>query len=84
MKADSVFVDTMNLIGDRAVVFGGSDGAECFSDVFILDLSQFRLTPPKGRDESTYVYLQTPSHGPKFRSMLPLYIVRGSRIPALS
>lgn len=28
----------MNLIGDKAVVYGGSDGVECFSDVFILEL----------------------------------------------
>ena len=30
--------DTMNLVGDKVVVFGGSDGVECFSDVFVLDL----------------------------------------------
>ncbi|CAD6570059.1 MAG: hypothetical protein CYPHOPRED_003727 [Cyphobasidiales sp. Tagirdzhanova-0007] len=29
---------TMNLVGDKVVVFGGSDGVECFSDVFVLDL----------------------------------------------
>jgi hypothetical protein len=57
MKADSVFVDTINLIGDRAVVFGGSDGAECFSDVFILDLSQFRKIAVKPRDEGANFHL---------------------------
>lgn len=31
----------MNLLGDRAIVFGGSDGSECFSDVFVLDLGEF-------------------------------------------
>ncbi|KAL8278979.1 hypothetical protein RQP46_008648 [Phenoliferia psychrophenolica] len=29
---------TMNLVGSKCVVFGGSDGSECFSDVWILDL----------------------------------------------
>ncbi|KAI5479159.1 hypothetical protein MNV49_004019 [Pseudohyphozyma bogoriensis] len=29
---------SMTLVGSKAVVFGGSDGTECFSDVFILDL----------------------------------------------
>lgn len=27
-----------NLIGSKCVIFGGSDGGECFSDIFILDL----------------------------------------------
>lgn len=31
---------SMNLVGDKAVVFGGSDGTECFSDVWVLDLSE--------------------------------------------
>lgn len=35
-------VDTMNLLGNRAIVFGGSDGSECFSDVFVLDLGKLR------------------------------------------
>lgn len=29
---------SMDLVGSRAVVFGGSDGTECFSDVWVLDL----------------------------------------------
>lgn len=37
-----VHTDTMNLVGDKAIIFGGSDGVECFSDVFILDLSASR------------------------------------------
>lgn len=32
---------TMNLVGDKVVVFGGSDGTECFSDVWALDLGEF-------------------------------------------
>ncbi|KNZ55132.1 uncharacterized protein VP01_2759g6 [Puccinia sorghi] len=27
-----------NLIGSKCVIFGGSDGGECFSDIYILDL----------------------------------------------
>lgn len=34
------FTDTMNLVGDKAIVYGGSDGVECFSDVFVLDLGK--------------------------------------------
>jgi hypothetical protein len=30
----------MNLVGSKAVVLGGSDGTECFGDIFILDLGQ--------------------------------------------
>ncbi|KAL1925632.1 uncharacterized protein VTP21DRAFT_515 [Calcarisporiella thermophila] len=30
---------TSNLVGDKWIIFGGSDGHECFSDVNILDLS---------------------------------------------
>ncbi|KAI8088687.1 uncharacterized protein BX664DRAFT_365166 [Halteromyces radiatus] len=29
---------TSNLVKDKLIVFGGSDGHECFSDVFVLDL----------------------------------------------
>lgn len=29
---------SMTRVGDKAVVFGGSDGTECFSDLFLLDL----------------------------------------------
>lgn len=29
-----------NLIGSKCVVFGGSDGGECFSDIHILDLGE--------------------------------------------
>lgn len=36
---------TMNLVGNKAIVFGGSDGAECFGDVFILDLGAWGLFP---------------------------------------
>ncbi|KAJ1542983.1 hypothetical protein HK096_008897, partial [Nowakowskiella sp. JEL0078] len=32
---------TSNLVGSRLVVYGGSDGHECFSDVHILDLTTF-------------------------------------------
>lgn len=31
----------MDLIGNKCLVFGGSDGAECFADVHILDLGMF-------------------------------------------
>ncbi|EFP93285.2 uncharacterized protein PGTG_19332 [Puccinia graminis f. sp. tritici CRL 75-36-700-3] len=27
-----------NLVGSKCIIFGGSDGGECFSDIFILDL----------------------------------------------
>ncbi|OZJ04591.1 hypothetical protein BZG36_02765 [Bifiguratus adelaidae] len=30
---------TSNLVGDKWVIFGGSDGHECFNDVFVLDLA---------------------------------------------
>ncbi|KAG2171465.1 hypothetical protein INT43_009126 [Umbelopsis isabellina] len=30
---------TGNLVGDKYIIYGGSDGHECFSDVHILDLS---------------------------------------------
>lgn len=33
----------MNLIGSKAVIFGGSDGTECFGDLFILDLGEFEF-----------------------------------------
>jgi hypothetical protein len=29
---------TSNLVKDKLIVYGGSDGHECFSDVFVLDL----------------------------------------------
>jgi UDP-N-acetylglucosamine:LPS N-acetylglucosamine transferase len=29
---------TCNLVKDKLIVYGGSDGHECFSDVYILDL----------------------------------------------
>lgn len=32
----------MNLVGGKCVVFGGSDGTECFSDVFVLDLGELQ------------------------------------------
>jgi hypothetical protein len=32
---------TANLVGDKLVVFGGSDGHECFSDVHVCDLSKY-------------------------------------------
>jgi len=31
---------TANLVGDKLVVFGGSDGHECFSDVHVCDLTK--------------------------------------------
>lgn len=31
---------SMNLVGSKLVVFGGSDGTECFSDVWVLDLGE--------------------------------------------
>lgn len=34
---------SMNLIGSKAVIFGGSDGTECFGDLFILDLGEFEF-----------------------------------------
>ncbi|CAO3674013.1 unnamed protein product [Rhizopus stolonifer] len=35
---------TSNLIKNKLVVYGGSDGHECFSDIFILDLQTYRWT----------------------------------------
>lgn len=32
---------SMNLVGSKCVVYGGSDGTECFADVHILDLGEF-------------------------------------------
>lgn len=29
---------SMNLVGSKCIVYGGSDGQECFSDIYILDL----------------------------------------------
>jgi len=34
---------TSNLVGSKLVVYGGSDGHECFSDVYVLDLGKFFL-----------------------------------------
>ena len=34
---------SMDLVGTKAIVFGGSDGTECFSDVWVLDLGELRL-----------------------------------------
>lgn len=31
---------TSNLVKDKLIVYGGSDGHECFSDVFVLDLGK--------------------------------------------
>lgn len=31
---------SMSLVGSKCIVYGGSDGAECFSDVHILDLGE--------------------------------------------
>lgn len=31
---------TTNLVGSKLVVYGGSDGHECFSDVYVLDLGK--------------------------------------------
>jgi hypothetical protein len=35
---------TSNLVGSKLVVYGGSDGHECFSDVHILDLGKCAST----------------------------------------
>ncbi|SCV71171.1 BQ2448_2759 [Microbotryum intermedium] len=35
---------SMTLVGSKAVVFGGSDGTECFSDMFVLDLEALTWT----------------------------------------
>ncbi|ORX59758.1 galactose oxidase [Hesseltinella vesiculosa] len=35
---------TGNLVGHRLVVFGGSDGMECFSDLYVLDLEKCHWT----------------------------------------
>lgn len=32
---------TSNLVGDKLVVYGGSDGHECFNDVHVLDLGEY-------------------------------------------
>ena len=37
----------MNLVGSKAVVFGGSDGTECFSDLWALDLDSLVWTEIK-------------------------------------
>lgn len=34
---------TSNLVKDKLIVFGGSDGHECFSDVHVLDLGKWYL-----------------------------------------
>ncbi|CAG8541413.1 7652_t:CDS:2, partial [Racocetra fulgida] len=34
---------TSNLVGNKLVVYGGSDGHECFDDVFMLDLETIGL-----------------------------------------
>eukprot|EP00835_Amoeboradix_gromovi_P005969 NODE_626_length_5881_cov_0.289519.p2 type:complete len:270 gc:universal NODE_626_length_5881_cov_0.289519:4324-3515(-) len=33
---------TVNLLGSKAILFGGSDGQECFGDTHILDLGSFQ------------------------------------------
>lgn len=38
---------SMNLVGSKCVVFGGSDGTECFSDVHILDLQKMSWSEVK-------------------------------------
>jgi len=35
---------TSNLIGNKVIVFGGSDGHECFSELFVLDLEKNHWT----------------------------------------
>lgn len=35
---------TSNLVKDKLVVFGGSDGHDCFEDIHVLDLSKFCLS----------------------------------------
>ncbi|SCZ99508.1 BZ3500_MvSof-1268-A1-R1_Chr3-1g06047 [Microbotryum saponariae] len=35
---------SMTLVGSKAIVFGGSDGTECFSDMFVLDLEGLTWT----------------------------------------
>ncbi|CAM0142355.1 unnamed protein product [Umbelopsis sp. WA50703] len=37
---------TANLVGDKLVVFGGSDGHDCFSDVHVCDLSKYCFLCP--------------------------------------
>lgn len=37
---------TANLVGDSVVVIGGSDGSECFEDVWVLSLGARRLHSP--------------------------------------
>lgn len=44
---------TMNLVGSKCVIFGGSDGTECFSDVWILDLVRMRWSEVKPEVGST-------------------------------
>ncbi|CAG8815299.1 17510_t:CDS:2, partial [Racocetra persica] len=53
---------TSNLVGNKLVVYGGSDGHECFDDVFMLDLVTMQWevrkvygTPPSGRGYHTTV-----------------------------
>ncbi|CAG8666797.1 19843_t:CDS:2 [Dentiscutata erythropus] len=43
---------TSNLVGNKLVVYGGSDGHECFDDVFMLDLGKWKRE--KQLDQSQY------------------------------
>lgn len=56
---------TANLIGDKMVVFGGSDGHASFADVHVLNLSECRQTsigPPSSDRPSRDLRLDSHQH----------------------
>lgn len=68
---------TANLVGDRMVVFGGSDGHASFADVHILNLRACLCRPRlTGRDP----HLDTDQHGTQIQSLIT-HVHPGRLIP---
>lgn len=65
---------TANLIGNVMVVVGGSDGRDCFSDVWALDLGQYLCYIPQLSEcSSSFPFIITPPSDPGMRFHMAIY-----------
>jgi Galactose oxidase, central domain/Kelch motif len=76
---------TANLVGNIMIVIGGSDGRDCFSDIWVLNLGTSMLSPfpppflfISRRCIDVYIWEQIPSYGRWSRQKKS---TSGSRIP---
>jgi len=67
---------TANLVGQVMVVLGGSDGRECFSDVWLLDLGDF-LFPTSPHLSlmrlCRYIYMERSETGQDVPTIIPFF-----------